>query len=67
MTQSLSKVFAHITFSTKHRYLFINHQVEERPWDFLGGSRRGLECYPLQIVGDKEHVHILCLLSKKIT
>ncbi len=67
MPQSLSKVFVHITFSTKHRYPFIDENVKERLWGYLGGICRGLECNPIQIGGYDDHVHILCLLSKKIT
>lgn len=67
MSQSLSKVYVHLTFSTKGRYPFIDHKIQERLWQYLGGICKGLECNPIQIGGYKDHVHILCLLSKKIT
>jgi len=66
MPQSLSKVYVHLTFSTKDRYPFIDIVVKERLWEYLGGICKGLECNPIQIGGDKDHVHILCILSKKI-
>lgn len=47
MPQSLSKVFVHITFSTKNRYPFIDEQIEKRLWEYLGGICRKLECYPI--------------------
>ena len=67
MSQSLSKVYVHLTFSTKGRHPFIDHTIQERLWQYLGGICKGLECNPIQIGGYKDHVHILCLLSKKIT
>ena len=33
----------------------------------MGGICNELECYPVQIGGYYDHVHILCSLSKKIT
>jgi REP element-mobilizing transposase RayT len=66
MPQSLSKVYVHLTFSTKNRYPFIKDSIKERLWEYLGGICKGLECNPIQVGGHKDHVHILCLLSKKI-
>ncbi len=67
MAQSLSKVYVHLTFSTKERYPFIDDTIKERLWEYIGGICRGMECNPIQIGGHRDHVHILCLLSKKIT
>ncbi|MDR3339302.1 MAG: IS200/IS605 family transposase [Candidatus Symbiothrix sp.] len=67
MPQSLSKVYVHITFSTKKRLPLIDEFINERLWEYLGGICKGLECNPIQIGGHHDHVHILCLLSKKIT
>ena len=67
MSQSLTKVYVHLTFSTKGRYPFIDNKIQERLWQYLGGICKGLECNPIQVGGYRDHVHILCLLSKKIT
>jgi len=37
MSQSLSKVYVHITFSTKKRYPFIDNVIEQELWTYLGG------------------------------
>ncbi|MDR3261966.1 MAG: IS200/IS605 family transposase [Tannerella sp.] len=66
MPQSLSKVYVHLTFSTKDRYPFIDTHLQIRLWEYLGGVCKGLECHPVQIGGTHDHVHIFCLLSKKI-
>ena len=66
MGQSLSKVYVHITFSTKNRVNLIDDKIENVLYDYLGGICKGLECYPVQVGGHKNHVHILCQLSKKV-
>ncbi|MDR2682834.1 MAG: IS200/IS605 family transposase [Dysgonamonadaceae bacterium] len=67
MPQSLSKVYVHITFSTKNRYPFIDNAIKQELWAYLGGICKGLESNPVRIGGHHDHVHICCLLSKKIT
>jgi REP element-mobilizing transposase RayT len=45
----------------------IDHTIKERLFDYLGGTCRGLECNPIRVGGHLDHVHILCLLSRKIS
>jgi REP element-mobilizing transposase RayT len=66
MGQSLVKNYLHIVFSTKHREPLIYEPVESELHAYLGGICKNLECHPLKIGGYIDHVHILCLLSKKI-
>ncbi len=66
MPQSLSKVYTHIIFSTKHRENLIDEHVENDLYNYIGGVCKDFECNPVQIGGHKNHVHILCLLSRKI-
>ncbi len=66
MGQSLAKNYIHIVFSTKHRTPLIYPPYEEELHAYLGGICKQLECYPIKIGGYTDHVHILCLLSKKI-
>ena len=65
MGQSLVKNYMHIVFSTKHRQNFILPPVEEELHAYLGGVCNELECPPIKIGGYTDHVHILCMLSKK--
>ena len=67
MPQSLSKVYVHITFSTKNRHPFIDDTVKQDLWAYLGGICKDLECNPVRIGGYNDHVHICCLLSRKMT
>ncbi len=66
MGQSLSKVYVHITFSTKNHHPFIDDELEHSLFDYLGGICKKLACNPVKVGGHRDHVHILCLLSKKI-
>jgi len=67
MAQSLSKVYVHITFSNKDRQNLIDENIKESLFQYLGGVCKGLECNPVQVGGHADHVHILCLLSRKIS
>jgi len=66
MPQSISYVYGHITFSTKNRQPLIDNAIKTSLFEYLAGICKGLECYPVKIGGHKDHVHILCLLSKKV-
>ena len=66
MPQSLVKNYMHITFSTKNRHPFIDKGIKEELFSYLGGICKNLECNPIIVGGHKDHVHILCLLSRKI-
>lgn len=66
MPQSLSKVYTHIIFSTKHRRNLIDESMESALFNYLGGICKALDCDPVQVGGHRNHVHILCLLSRKI-
>ncbi|WP_138993720.1 IS200/IS605 family transposase [Larkinella sp. C7] len=67
MPQSLTRVYVHLVFSTKYREPIIGDEVKDELYAYLGGICRQLECNPVKIGGYYDHVHILCVLSKKIT
>ncbi len=66
MGQSLVKNYIHLVFSTKYRQPFIHEPVESELYAYMGSICKGLECHPIKIGGYTDHVHILCMLSKKI-
>ena len=66
MGQSLVKNYIHIIFSTKYRQPLILDEVSSELYSYIAGICRNLECYPLKVGGFIDHVHILCMLSKKI-
>ena len=67
MGQSLTKNYIHIVFSTKFREPLIAQHIEADLHAYLGGICKALDCPVLAIGGFTDHVHIFCMLSKKIT
>lgn len=67
MGQSLVKNFLHIVFSTKNRQSFIKPAYENELFKYLGGVCKAHNCTPIQVGGHLDHVHILCLLSSRMT
>lgn len=67
MSQSLSQVYIHVVFSTKYRQPIIDEEIEERLFEYIGGICKSLECNPIIVGGHKDHIHVLCSLSKKVT
>src|SRR5689334_1187387 len=57
----------HIIFSTKYRQPLIIDPVADQLYSYLGGICKNLECNPIKIGGLLDHVHILSMISKKIT
>lgn len=66
MGQSLVKNYMHIVFSTKYRQPLIDESIEDELFSYLGGICNKLECNVVIVGGYKDHIHILCMLSKKI-
>jgi len=66
MPQSLVRNYVHLTFSTKNRSPFIDTAISKELYSYIGGICVKLECNPVIIGGHKDHIHILCLLSRKI-
>ncbi len=67
MPQSLVKNYIHLIYSTKNREPFIQERFRNELYNYIGGICNKLECYPVKIGGIADHMHILCLLSKKMT
>lgn len=66
MPQSLTKIYTHLVFSTKHRQPFIDDHIQPELFTYMSGICQSMECTPIQVGGYYDHIHILCLLSKKI-
>ncbi len=67
MGQSLTKNYIHIVFSTKHRLPLIDDNIADELYGYIGGICNSLECPVLKVGGYSDHIHILCMLSKKVT
>ncbi len=66
MGQSHAKNYVHLVFSTKNRQPLIREEIEKELFSYLGGISNRLECKVIKVGGYVDHIHILCLLSRKI-
>jgi putative transposase len=66
MPQSLVENYIHVVFSTKNREPIITDVVAPRLFEYVSGICRNLECPTLRVGGYLDHIHILCMLSKKL-
>jgi putative transposase len=68
MPQSLSAVYIHLVFSTKHRRPFFHDEdLRSDLHSFLGGVSKKLDCPPILIGGVEDHVHLLARFGRKIS
>lgn len=56
----------HIVFSTKHREPLITESVKEELYAYMTTVCKNMECHLIKIGGTSDHIHILCMLSKKV-
>ena len=66
MPQSLVKNYVHLVWSTKNRQPFIDKNIKDELYAYMASISNNLESHVLQIGGVEDHIHILCLLSRKI-
>ena len=65
MPQSLAYNYSHIIFSTKNRFPFIDKTIQEELFSYIGGICKNIDFKPIKVGGYKDHIHILCILSRK--
>ena len=65
MSQSLSKIWTHLTFSTKERYPFlVDPGIRQELHAFVAKTLKNNNCPTLIVGGVSDHIHSLFLLSK---
>lgn len=68
MPQSLSAVYIHLVFSTKHRQPLLRDKILRNDLHaFIGGTSKTLDCPPLIVGGVEDHIHILSRFGRTIT
>src|ERR1043166_2415795 len=66
MSQSLSRLWTHLIFSTSERFPFLkDHKLKEDMHGYLASVLRSHECETLIVGGTSDHVHALFDLSRK--
>lgn len=66
MSQSLSKIYVHITFHVKNNILKIRNEEKKELYAYMGSIIKDNGSIPIIINGVSDHVHILCIMSKNI-
>ncbi len=67
MSQSLSKLYVQIIFHIKNSSIPIGSEIEDELYAYMASIIKDNESTPIIINGVKNHVHILCLMSKNIS
>ncbi|MBK3518791.1 IS200/IS605 family transposase [Carboxylicivirga marina] len=67
MSQSLSKVYIHLIFSTKHIEPLITERVRTKLQAYIVGTLSELKSYTEAIYANPDHLHILCTLPRIIS
>jgi putative transposase len=67
MSQSLSKLYVHIIFHTKNSDPLIEREIENELYAYMASIIMDKNSIPIIINGVKDHVHILCIMSKNIS
>jgi len=60
---SFTRLTYHIVFATKYRKPTIKEAIQERLYDYIGGTLRAKKGHLIEIGGVEDHVHILAGLS----
>ncbi len=68
MSQSLSQLYIHIVFSTKHRHPYLaDNQLRDRLYQYINKICIHYQCHLLAVGGISDHIHLLISLNKKIS
>ncbi|MBI2428246.1 MAG: IS200/IS605 family transposase [Ignavibacteriales bacterium] len=66
MAHTYTQLLTHIVFSTKHRFPFIDAELQERLFPYMGGIIRQLDGIPILVNGVADHVHLLAFLPARM-
>jgi REP element-mobilizing transposase RayT len=66
MSQSLSKLYVHLVFSTKGREPWLRREWRDECHAWIAGALNGLDCPSVRTGGVEDHVHCLFVLFKNI-
>ncbi len=67
MSQSLSQVILHITFSTKERRPWIDLEIQPGMHAYLATVCRDCDCQAYRVGGARDHVHIAVRLGRTVS
>jgi len=67
MPQSLSKIYLHLVFSTKHREANILPQFRGEMFSYIAGTLDNHGCATIIVGGTADHIHALFCMSRTRT
>lgn len=67
MAQSLSNILVHIVFRVKNTSCLIREVDIEELSKYIGGLIKECDSNPIIVNGVKDHMHVLCAMSKNIS
>lgn len=67
MSQSLSKVYIHVVFSTKYIQKIIPETIREKFQSYIIGCLSNIKSYTEEIYINPDHLHALCTLPRTVT
>jgi len=67
MSQSLSKLYVQIIFHIKNSSITIGREIEDELYAYMSSIVKDNNSTPIIINGEKDHVHVLCIMSKNIS
>ena len=67
MSQSLSKVYLHCVFTTKHGLPLITDDIRKDLHSYIVGTLSNVGSYVNEIYANSDHIHVLCTLPRTIT
>jgi len=65
MSQSLTKLYAHLVFSTKNRQPIFDDAIQARVYGYVATTIRNLDSPWVVVGGVADHIHILFDMGKK--
>jgi REP element-mobilizing transposase RayT len=65
MPQSLTKIYAHLIFSTKNRAAFLDEEVRDRVHGYIAKTIRSIDSPYVVVGGVADHIHILFDMGKR--
>jgi putative transposase len=67
MPQSLARLHVHLIFSTKNREPFLHDRVRQSLHAYIATVLQDLNCSPLLINSNNDHIHLLFDLARTVT
>ena len=63
---SFTRLTYHLVFATKYRKRTIKEDIQERLYEYIGGTLRAKKGHLIEIGGVEDHIHILAGLSPSL-